>query len=131
MIWIAPSEKDDANDALEMRLTEMFPTRTDLPKTLIFAKRACPERSRRNTHADDIVRICREVFGKGNGFCKKITYRTGFVRIVEKNPQADGSELRGNHMETHLQPVPRRNPQRLSHGPARLQRLPVPSITLC
>ena len=48
--------------------TEMFPGRTDLPKTLIFAKD--------EAHADDIVRICREVFGKGNDFCKKITYKT-------------------------------------------------------
>ncbi len=65
--------------------TEMFPGRTDLPKTLIFAKD--------DTHADDIVRICREVFGKGNDFCQKITYRTGFVRIVEKKQQADGTEV--------------------------------------
>jgi type I restriction enzyme, R subunit len=48
--------------------TEMFPGRTDLPKTLIFAKD--------DSHADDIVRICREVFDKGNDFCKKITYKT-------------------------------------------------------
>ena len=65
--------------------TEMFPGRTDLPKTLIFAKD--------DTHADDIVRICREVFGKGNDFCQKITYRTGFVRIVEKKQDADGNEV--------------------------------------
>jgi len=65
--------------------TEMFPGRTDLPKTLIFAKD--------DTHADDIVRICREVFGKGNDFCQKITYRTGFVRIVEKKQQADSQEV--------------------------------------
>ena len=64
--------------------TEMFPGRTDVPKTLIFAKD--------DTHADDIVRICREVFGKGNDFCQKITYRTGFVRIVEKKQQADGTK---------------------------------------
>jgi len=48
--------------------TEIFPGRTDLPKTLIFAKD--------DAHADDIVRLCREVFGKGNDFCKKITYKT-------------------------------------------------------
>jgi type I restriction enzyme R subunit len=65
--------------------TEIFPGRTDVPKTLIFAKD--------DTHADDIVRICREVFGKGNDFCQKITYRTGFVRIVEKKRQADGKEV--------------------------------------
>ena len=47
---------------------EMFPGRTDLPKTLIFAKD--------DSHADDIVRMCREVFDKGNDFCKKITYKT-------------------------------------------------------
>ncbi len=48
--------------------TEIFPGRTDVPKTLIFAKD--------DSHADDVVRICREVFGKGNDFCKKITYKT-------------------------------------------------------
>ena len=48
--------------------TEIFPGRTDVPKTLVFAKD--------DSHADDIVRICREVFGKGNDFCQKITYRT-------------------------------------------------------
>jgi len=35
---------------------------------LIFAKD--------DSHAEDIVRIIREEFGKGNQFCKKITYRT-------------------------------------------------------
>ena len=48
--------------------TTLFPGRTDVPKTLIFAKD--------DAHADDIVELCREVFGKGNDFCQKITYRT-------------------------------------------------------
>jgi type I restriction enzyme, R subunit len=48
--------------------TELFPGRNEVPKTLIFAKD--------DSHADDIVRICREVFDKGNEFCQKITYRT-------------------------------------------------------
>ncbi|MDB9317833.1 DEAD/DEAH box helicase family protein [Nodularia spumigena] len=48
--------------------TEIFPDRTEVPKTLIFAKD--------DSHAEDIVRIVREEFGKGNEFCKKITYRT-------------------------------------------------------
>ena len=52
--------------------TEIFPGRTDVPKTLIYAKD--------DTHADDIVRICREVFDKGNDFCQKITYRTTGIR---------------------------------------------------
>lgn len=48
--------------------TELFPNRerTWVPKTLIFAKD--------DNHAEEIVRITREVFGKGNDFCKKITY---------------------------------------------------------
>jgi type I restriction enzyme R subunit len=48
--------------------TELFPGRVLLPKTLIFAKD--------DSHAEDIVRICREVFGRGNDFCKKITYQS-------------------------------------------------------
>jgi len=65
--------------------TEIFPGRDQVPKTLIFAKD--------DTHADDIVRICREVFDKGNDFCQKITYRTGFVRDVVKKTGADGKEI--------------------------------------
>jgi type I restriction enzyme R subunit len=48
--------------------TEIFPGRKEVPKTLVFAKD--------DSHAEDIVRIVREEFGKGNEFCKKITYRT-------------------------------------------------------
>jgi type I restriction enzyme, R subunit len=47
--------------------TELFPGRAEVPKTLIFAKD--------DSHAEDIVRIVREEFGKGNDFCKKITYK--------------------------------------------------------
>lgn len=49
-------------------LTELFPGRTEVPKTLIFAKD--------DSHAEDIVGIVREEFGRGNDFCKKITYLT-------------------------------------------------------
>lgn len=48
--------------------TEIFPGRTDVPKTLIYAKD--------DSHAEDIVRIVREEFGRGNEFAKKITYKT-------------------------------------------------------
>ena len=48
--------------------TEIFPGRTEVPKTLVFAKD--------DSHAEDIVEIIRQEFGKGNEFCKKITYRT-------------------------------------------------------
>ncbi len=47
---------------------EHFKMREELPKTLIFAKD--------DSHADDIVAIVKEVFGKGNDFCKKITYKS-------------------------------------------------------
>jgi type I restriction enzyme R subunit len=57
-----------------------------VPKTLIFAKD--------DTHADDIVRICREVFGKGNDFCQKITYRTGFTRKEEDATDDQGKVLK-------------------------------------
>ena len=52
--------------------TEIFPTRRDVPKTIIFAKD--------DSHADDIVRIVRQVFDKGNDFCQKITYKTTGVK---------------------------------------------------
>lgn len=52
----------------ERLFTEIFPGRTEVPKTLIFAKD--------DSHADDIVQIVREEFGRGNEFCQKITYRT-------------------------------------------------------
>jgi type I restriction enzyme R subunit len=48
--------------------TELFPGRTLVPKTLIFCKD--------DSHAEDTVHIVREVFGKGNDFAKKITYKT-------------------------------------------------------
>ena len=48
--------------------TEIFPGRTEVPKTLVFAKT--------DLHADDLTRIIREEFGKGNDFCQKITSKT-------------------------------------------------------
>jgi type I restriction enzyme R subunit len=48
--------------------TDIFPGRTEVPKTLFFAKD--------DNHAEKIVEILREEFGKGNEFAQKITYRT-------------------------------------------------------
>ena len=50
------------------QLPTMFPGRTEVPKTLVFAKT--------DSHADDIVEMIREVFGKGNDFCTKITSKS-------------------------------------------------------
>lgn len=52
----------------ERLFTDLFPGRTVVPKTLIFAKD--------DSHAEDIVGVVREEFGKGEEFCKKITYKT-------------------------------------------------------
>lgn len=63
-------------------LTQLFPGRTNVPKTLIFAKT--------DSHAEDIVRIVREEFGVGNEFCQKITY-------AADNPEAILSDFRNNY----------------------------------
>jgi type I restriction enzyme R subunit len=68
----------------EKVLPEAFPGRTEVPKTLIFAKD--------DSHADDIVRIAREVFAEGNDFCQKITYRTGFTKRTKTVRNEDGTE---------------------------------------
>ena len=59
----------------DVLFTELFPERADrvVPKTLIFAKD--------DNHAENIVRLVREEFGKGNDFCQKITYR------ASRNPE--------------------------------------------
>jgi type I restriction enzyme R subunit len=46
--------------------TEIFPGREEVPKTLIFCKD--------DAHAEQVVTLAREVFGRGNDFAVKITY---------------------------------------------------------
>lgn len=46
---------------------DLFPGRKEVPKTLVFAKD--------DSHAEDIVEIIRDEFGRGNAFCQKITYK--------------------------------------------------------
>jgi type I restriction enzyme R subunit len=53
---------------------DIFPGRKEVPKTLIFAKD--------DSHAEDIVEIVRDEFGRGNAFCQKITYK-----VTESNPR--------------------------------------------
>jgi type I restriction enzyme, R subunit len=64
--------------------TEIFPGRKEVPKTLIFAKS--------DRHADDIVQVVREEFGRGNDFCQKITYKT-----TGRSPEALLSEFRNSY----------------------------------
>lgn len=63
-------------------LPVMFPNRQEPPKTLIFAKD--------DSHAEDIVHICREVFDEGNEFCKKITYK------AEEDPKSILAQFRNS-----------------------------------
>lgn len=67
---VAPDQIRTVMKAFRDRLfTEIFPGRSEVPKTLVFAKD--------DSHAEDIVHIIREEFAKGNDFCKKITYKAG------------------------------------------------------
>ena len=69
----------------DVLFTELFPHRPDhvVPKTLIFAKD--------DNHAENIVRIVREEFGKGNDFCQKITYR------AQRNPEEILKDFRNSY----------------------------------
>jgi len=58
---------------------KIFPNRSEVPKTLIFAKT--------DSHADDIIQIVREEYGQGNDFCQKVTYNA-------KDPDAVLSDFR-------------------------------------
>lgn len=65
---VAPDQIRTVLKTFRDSLPILFPDRTWVPKTLIYAKD--------DSHAEDITHICREVFAEGNDFCKKITYRT-------------------------------------------------------
>lgn len=48
--------------------TEIFPGREEVPKTVVFCKH--------DSHAEDVLRVIREEFGRGSEFARKITYKT-------------------------------------------------------
>ena len=60
---VVPSRIRTVLQAFRDALPALFDQRAMVPKTLVFAKD--------DSHAEDIVRIAREVFGRGNDFCKK------------------------------------------------------------
>ncbi len=64
--------------------TEIFTERKEVPKTLVFAKT--------DLHADDIVKVIREEFGKGNEFCRKITSKS-----TGKKPEDLLSDFRNSY----------------------------------
>lgn len=69
--------------AFRDNMTDIFPGRKEVPKTLIFAKS--------DSHADDIIQTVREEFGMGNGFCKKVTYKT------EEDPKSVLAQFRNDY----------------------------------
>ncbi|MBI4502903.1 MAG: DEAD/DEAH box helicase family protein [Gemmatimonadetes bacterium] len=84
---VAPDQIRTVIRAYRDKLREIFPNRTDVPKTLIYAKD--------DSHADDIVHIVREEFGKGNDFAQKITYKT---RLTGVRPEDLLASFRNSYM---------------------------------
>ncbi|MBP6978235.1 MAG: type I restriction-modification enzyme R subunit C-terminal domain-containing protein [Bacteroidales bacterium] len=80
---VNPSQIRNIIRAFKDSLSEIFPGRDEVPKTLIFAKT--------DSHADDIIQITREEFGLGNEFCKKVTYKT------EEDPRSILAQFRNEY----------------------------------
>lgn len=71
---VVPDQIRTVIRAFRDSLPDIFPGRTEVPKTLIFAKT--------DSHADDIIQIVRQEFGKGNDFCRKITHQADDPKSV-------------------------------------------------
>lgn len=80
---VNPSQILNVIRTFKNKLPEIFPGRTECPKTLIFAKT--------DSHADDIIQIVRQEFGEGNDFCKKITCQT------EEDPKSILAQFRNEY----------------------------------
>lgn len=81
---VNPSQIRTVIKSFRDSLPTIFPARNEVPKTLIFAKS--------DSHADDIINIVREEFGKGNDFCKKITYKAGQDRVDDEGEITEEGE---------------------------------------
>lgn len=80
---VNPSQIRNIIRTFKDKLPEIFPSRTEVPKTLIFAKT--------DSHADDIIRIVREEFDEGNDFCKKVTYQ------ADEDPKSVLAQFRNDY----------------------------------
>lgn len=65
---VVPDQIRTVFQAFRDSLPELFPGRNTVPKTVIFCKD--------DSHAEDVLEIVRQEFGKGSEFAKKITYKT-------------------------------------------------------
>ncbi|TXL05570.1 restriction endonuclease subunit R [Methylococcaceae bacterium CS1] len=80
---VNPSQIRQVIKAMKLAVeTKIFPSRKEVPKTLIFAKT--------DSHADDIIQMVREVYAEGNAFCKKVTYNA-------KDPDAVLTDFRNEY----------------------------------
>ncbi len=77
---VNPSQIRNIIKTFKNALPEIYPNRTETPKTLVFAKT--------DSHADDIIQMIREEFNEGNDFCKKVTYKT------DENPKSILAQFR-------------------------------------
>jgi len=59
----------------DLVMTQLFPDRDEVPKTIFFCKH--------DQHAEDVLKIVREVFDRGIEFARKITYKA--EGTVEQN----------------------------------------------
>jgi type I restriction enzyme R subunit len=71
---VVPDQIRTVIRAFRDKLPDIFPGRTEVPKTLIFAKT--------DSHADDIIQIVRAEFGESNDFCRKITHQADNPKSV-------------------------------------------------
>lgn len=71
---VAPDQIRTVIRAFRDSLPTIFLNRTEVPKTLIFAKT--------DSHADDIINTVRQEFGEGNDFCRKITHQADDPKSV-------------------------------------------------
>jgi hypothetical protein len=72
---VVPDQIRTVIRAFRDKLSDIFPGRTEVPKTLIFAKT--------DSNADDIIQIVRNEFGESNDFCRKITHQADNPNIGE------------------------------------------------
>ncbi|WP_367044940.1 DEAD/DEAH box helicase family protein [Streptomyces sp. Je 1-332] len=82
---IAPDEIRAVLGVYKNNWQRWFPDRAELPKTLIFAAG--------DDHADEVIKQVKEVFGRGDEFAKKITYRS---RASGENPESLINDLRNS-----------------------------------
>jgi type I restriction enzyme, R subunit len=80
---VNPSQIRQIIRTFKEKAPEIFPGRTETPKTLVFAKT--------DSHADDIIAMVREEFDQGNDFCKKITYQ------AEEDPKSVLTQFRNEY----------------------------------